>query len=351
MSTRLIAILLGLTLLFCWNGTAVADVPTVRVEMRSVPIVHVAEAGIEAVHQVMLAARAPGHVLELPLDVGDLVADGALVARLDAREAGQMVAGAQAAVAEASAALEHARAEYRRAQSLAGRGFLSDSAVDQAKVAQDAAQARLRAAQAGRGQAGVVFDHARVVAPLTGVVSARHVEVGEFVQPGTPLVTVFDPGSMRAVVDLPSARMRMLPDGVEPNLRAWIEIPETGRSFEAVQVTVLPAADERTHTRRLRLQLPPEITGVVPGAFARAHIQLGESARVTIPAEAVVRRSELTGVYVVDARHGFSLRQIRVGAVLPDASVEVLAGLREGEEVALDPVRAGIITRAARTVR
>ena len=94
------------------------------------------------------------------------------------------------------------------------------------------------------------------------------------------------------------------------------------------------------------MSLPADAGGVVPGMAARVHFLLGEAPRLAVPAAAILRRGELTGVYVADGKGGFSLRQLRVGSVLEDGSVEVLAGLTGGETVALDPVRAGLVRRA-----
>jgi hypothetical protein len=84
--------------------------------------------------------------------------------------------------------------------------------------------------------------------------------------------------------------------------------------------------------------------------FARAHFVTGKAPRLLVPREAVVRRSEVTGVYVVDDKGRPQLRQVRLGAATDEQSVEVLSGLKAGERVALDPVKAGMAagTAAAR---
>jgi len=136
-----------------------------------------------------------------------------------------------------------------------------------------------------------------------------------------------------------------LADLGKPGLRARIEFPESGRWFDGGAITVLPSADPRTHTARVRVNLPAEAAGVVPGMAARVHFLTGGDAPsgVAVPAAAVLRRGEVTGVYVADGKGGFSLRQVRLGTVLADGSVEVLAGLSGGEVIALDPVRAGLL--------
>jgi multidrug efflux pump subunit AcrA (membrane-fusion protein) len=107
-------------------------------------------------------------------------------------------------------------------------------------------------------------------------------------------------------------------------------------------MTIVPTADPRTHTTRIRLELPAEVRGVYPGVYARAHFVVGKAPRLLAPRAAVLRRSEVTAVYVVDERGRARLRQVRLGSAGDENSVEVLAGLKPGERVALEPVKAGM---------
>lgn len=322
-----------------------ADIPTTVVDARPTPLIHVAEATIESINQVTIAAQVPGRILELHVDAGASVASGDLLVRIDSAAAGQAVAGAEAGVAQAEANLANARAEYERVRSLLERNFVSQSAVDSALLARQAAEAQLRAARASRGQVATEFGYTSISSPLAGVVSQRHVEVGEMAQPGRPLVTVFDPAAMRAVADVPQFRFAALGNDAP---RATVELPDAGSWIEAARVTVLPAADARTHTVRVRVDLPTGLTGIMPGTFARVHFVTGEVTRIVVPAASILRRSEITGVYVADGRGGFALRQVRLGEMQPDGTVEILAGLTGGETIALDPVRAGIAARSVR---
>jgi multidrug efflux pump subunit AcrA (membrane-fusion protein) len=105
-------------------------------------------------------------------------------------------------------------------------------------------------------------------------------------------------------------------------------------------VTVLPTADPLTHTVQVRLGLPATVTKALPGMFARAYfpVQGDARSRLVIPAKAVIQRTELEAVYVVDKGRAL-LRQVRLGKVTGD-TVEVLSGLTAGDQVALDPVAA-----------
>lgn len=339
-----VASFLPLTILFAGVTLAHAEIATVRVESRPVSVSWAAEATLEAVREATLAAQVPGRIVALNVDAGDRILKGDVLIRLDASEANQLVSGAKAAIAQAEANLLNAKASHERTARLLERKFVSPSALDQAKAARDAAEAQLRAARAGRSRSEAARAYSDIAAPLTGLVAARHAEQGDMAQPGRPLLTVYDPRAMRAVVDVPQQRLGAA-GGRLPKAR--VELPESNRWFDASAVTVLPAADPRTHTVRVRVDLPPDTVGLVPGMFARVHFSGGDDVRVGVPASAIVKRGELTGVYVADGKGGFRLRQIRAGEALADGRVEVLAGLAGGEAVALDAVQAAIEARAA----
>lgn len=331
-----------------------AEVPTVRIQAQMVAPSIAAEATIEAVRQSTLAAQMPGRILELGVDAGDRVERGQVLVRIDPAEAAAAVAAAEAGIAQAQTVLGNARLEYERARKLVAQKFLSQSALDGARTQYEAAEAQLGAARAQRAQAGTVQGYATVTSPLTGLVAVRHIEAGEMAQPGRSLLTVYDPAQMRAVADLAPQRLAELGGGT---LRASVELPASGRTIEAASVTVLPTADARTHTVRVRVDLPAGLADVLPGSFARVRLH-GEAAParaaqpVVIPAVSVLRRGELTAVYVADGQGGFGLRQIRLGRTQQGGdAVEVLSGLRGDETLALDPVQAGIQARAGSAAR
>jgi len=110
---------------------------------------------------------------------------------------------------------------------------------------------------------------------------------------------------------------------------------------------VLPISDPHTLTTKARLDLPPDLKGVFPGMFARAHFVVGRATKLVIPNEAVVRRSEVTAVYVLPQQGQAQLRQVRLGVAAGKDGVEVLAGLRPGERVSLEPVKTGMVVKQA----
>jgi RND family efflux transporter MFP subunit len=345
-STRLALLLpLALALAACGSSepttapkAAAAPLATGPVEVREVELTTSAEAVVEAVRQSTVSAQVSGRIVDIRFDVGDRVEKGAVILRIDERAASQAVAASEAQVREAEATLVNARANYERTRQLLAQKFVSQAAVDKAEADYKAAESRMKATLAGAGAAATEKSFATIVAPYSGVVSARHVQLGEMASPGKPLLTGFDPGGLRVVATVPSAQV----PAIQAGARARIEVPSLGRWVEVKSVTVVPSADPRTHTTQVRLDLPADAKGLLPGVFARAHFVTGRAPRLMVPREAVLRRSEVTAVYVVDAKGEPRLRQVRVGTASDEKSVEVLAGLKAGEKVALEPVKAGM---------
>lgn len=343
---RFVAVTLAAAM-FVAAGVRAADVPlaTATVQYREVDLTYAAEAVIEATRQSTVSAQVTGRIVELRYDVGDYVEKGKVIARIDQTEASQVLAGSEAQVAQAQAAYENARADVERTRDLARQKFVSQAALDKAEAAFRVAEAQLATARAGAGQAATSKSYTTVIAPYSGVVSARHVELGEMAAPGKPLLTGFDPTDLRAVATLPQYKVAE----VKVAAKAMIEIPSTGKWVSATGITVLPSADAETHSTRVRLDLPRDLRDVYPGVFARAHFATGRARKLVVPSAAVLRRSEVTAAYVVDDQGRVLLRQLRLGSVAGEQGIEVLAGLVPGEKVALDPVRAGIEAARQRT--
>ena len=300
------------------------------------------EATVEAVKQSTIAAQVSGRVSAVNFDAGDYVKSGTVIVRLAAQELSSAAAGSRAQAAQAEATLANARANYQRQQQLFQQKFISKAGLDSATAEFRAAEAASRAARAGVGQTAAVSGYTVITAPYSGVVAARHVEVGETVAPGTPLMTGFDPRDMRVIANVPQYKLAE----IKAAPRVAVEIPSLNKWIDAAGVTVLPSADATTHTVKVRIDLPTGLDGVIPGMFARAHFSVASARKLTIPSSAVVRRSEISAVYVVN-EDKVSLRQIRLGTPNGRGQVEVLAGLNPGDVIALDPVKAGIYAKSA----
>lgn len=291
---------------------------------------------VEAVQQAELTAQTAGRVTAVTVDVNDRVAKGDVLVRLTAveQEAGANTARAQLRAAEAAAT--EAEADYRRYAALASGQYVSRAQIDQARAARDSALAARDASRAQLAQAGQQADYTVIRAPFAGIVSARHVEPGESLAPGQPLMAVYAPGALRIEVQVPQS------DAVAIRAANSAEVVlADSRRIEAASVTVFPAADPSTHSVGVRVTLPDAKDLPQPGATAKVvfPISTGDGEHVLrIPAAALAQRGEVSGVYVL-ANNRLALRQVRLGQRIGD-QIEVIAGLKVGDKVVSDPVAA-----------
>lgn len=289
---------------------------------------------VEAVNQATLSAQTGGRVLELPFDVNDYVEAGAVVVRFTDVEQQSARRRAEAGLAAAQATAGEADAEYRRIAEVYERRLVSRTQYDQAVARRDATRAQLESARAAVRESGEQVDYTVIRAPYTGILTERHVEVGETVRPGQPLVSGLSLGQLRVNVELPQSDVA----AIRAHGRAAVLLAD-GRRIEAQRVVVFPFADPQTHSFRVRVELPEAETGLQPGMTVKTAFVLGQGERLSVPVSALLRRSEVTAVYVLGDDGLLLLRQLRLGHRQGE-QVEVLAGLTAGERIVADPVAA-----------
>ncbi len=308
------------------------------------------DAVVEAVRQSTLSTQVAGAVVAMHVKAGDRVRAGQELLRIDARAAQQGVVGSSAQVEAAQSQLMVATQELDRQKQLLQKQYISQAAFDRAQAQWAAAKAQVKALQAQTQAAQTQSGFFIVNAPYAGVISEVSVTLGDMAMPGRALVTMHDPSALRVTAAVPQA---LLAGVITQQKAIRYELPGVaGHATPQVpqQVQVLPAVDPVTHTGQIRLGLPAGIDGLAPGLFARVWLptvgasqgaQAGAE-RVYLPSSAIVRRAEMTGVYVVNAQGKPSLRQVRLGPTLGDR-VEILSGLRTGDKVAAEPQLAGAV--------
>ena len=292
---------------------------------------------VEAVRQTVVSAQVPGAVVAIEVKVGDVVKAGQVLARIDARAAEQNVAASDALVQSARATLEVATKEFDRQKQLFEKNYTSQAALERAEAQFKATQAQVSAQLAQAGAARAQSGFFVVKAPYGGVVAEVPITLGDMAMPGRALLTIYDPAAMRVTAAVPQTDIAKIASG-KPTKIQFPGLPADRQWVVPAQVTVLPTADPGTHTAQIRLDLPATYAGLIPGTFARVWLPMqgATTPRLYVPTKAVIRRAEMTGVYVIDPNGRPVLRQVRLGRVVDD-SVEILSGVTAGERVALDP--------------
>jgi RND family efflux transporter MFP subunit len=321
---------------------AAAELPLAEVVVDTVKREQSFDGVLEAVNQSTVSAEISGRIIALPYDVDDYVPQGDVIVRFHDTEQQARLDSARANLEDARARLHQAEVDYQRMRTLLDKGTVSTATFDRAEAEYKSARARVDAARAQLDQANEELERTVVRAPYSGVVTARHVELGEMASPGTPLMTGLSLEHLRAVVDVPQQFIGALREHQEAQI-----LTPNGDSVRAEALRIFPYANETTHTFRVRAALPQGQHGAFPGMLVKVVFTTGERDVLLVPVEAVVRRGELTAVYVQDTATDGALafRQIRAGREFGER-VEVLAGLESGEKVVLDPVAAGIAYKA-----
>ncbi len=316
-------------------------VATVAVRPQAVPTGFELDGVIEPVKQSTVAAQTGGRIASLLVKAGDKVRAGQLLATIDDRETQTGLERSQAQVHQAEAELRNARANAERVRDLQKQGFVSRAALDTAETQLQAAQAGRSQADAGSRQSALAQGYTKVTAPYDGWVQQTLSQAGDLAVPGKPILMLYAPLPLRAVVQVPASRNAL----AQSASRVEVQAADGNAWVAPVARSVVPVADPVSQTSEWRLELPATAAAGapawVPGQQTRVRFVGGQAQRVVVPAAAILRRGELTAVYVAGAQ-GFVLKAVRLGADHGAAGVEVLAGLGADDRVALDPIRAGL---------
>jgi RND family efflux transporter MFP subunit len=318
-----------------------ATVPTATVQAGATGSSYVLDGVVEATRQSTVAAQASGRIVAFNVKAGDKVYAGQVLARIDDRDAQVGAQHAQAQVNQADAELRNAQAQMERTRNLQAQGFVSRAALDTADAQYQSAQAQRAQAGAIVRQSALAQGYTRVSAPLDGWVLQTFVQAGDLAVPGTPLLQLYAPQPLRAVVQVPASRNLAVRQARQTAV--LVDAGGTLQSITPLNRLELPGSDPVSQTSEWRMDLPARASAaLVPGQQLRVRFALDTAptaARLQVPTAAVVRRGELNAVYVASGA-SFALRAVRLGQALGADSVEVLAGLRAGEVVATDTLRA-----------
>jgi RND family efflux transporter MFP subunit len=292
---------------------------------------------IQAEKTVSLGFRIAGRITDRPVNVGDRVTPGQIVARLDRTIETNVVTAARAALEAARGEVVTARNTFDRQERLMGQGFTTRPRFDAALKAQEAAQAALENAEAQLELAQDRLGFTDLRTDVSGVVTARSAEPGEVVQPGQAIVQIAREDGRDAVFNVP-ARLLEAKAG-NPVVRvALAEAPGVsaiGRIRE-----VAPQADPVTRTFQVRvgLQDPPEAMRL--GSTVVGSIETASAVIMSIPATALTQSGTSPAVWIVDpAQSTVSLRPIDILRFDPD-HVIVSQGLVPGETIVAGGVQA-----------
>jgi RND family efflux transporter MFP subunit len=286
--------------------------------------------------EATMRAQVGGSIVQLSVDRGQPVQANAIVARIAARDIEASVSSAQAAVKSAETALAVAKSEAQRAEALVKGGALAARDLEQAQNAVAVAEAQLAAARARERSAAQQLEDTTVRAPFRGVVSSRRASIGDVVAPGTELLTIIDPSSMRLEALVPSDRIA----DVRPGATVQFRIRGMEGAIEGKVDRLDSTADPVTRQVAVFVTLPNTGGKLIAGLFAEGRIQTTTRNGVVVPLAAV----DETGAVPVVTRvvDGKAQRiEVTLGVRQSETEqVEITQGLSAGDVVVVGSAKA-----------
>lgn len=286
--------------------------------------------------EATIRSELTGPVLQTLIEQGQHVTEGQLLLRLDDTAIRDQVSSARSAVTTAQANLTVAQREQERNEALLKAGAIAERVVEQSRAQVTAAQAQLSNAQAQLATAEKQLANTRITAPFSGIVSARSVSVGDVVSPGTALVTVVDPSTMRLEASVPADALTSV------HLGAPVDFVVTGypnRHFTGRVTRINPIADPSTRQVRILASLPNSGGTLVGGLYADGRVSSEMHRAPVVPQSAVDERGLRPSVLRI--KNGRT-EKTDVSLGLRDAAtetVEITQGLTPGDTVLLGAAR------------
>ena len=306
-----------------------ADGPLAEARLHHVPQIEQAVGTFRPKLETKVASRVLANVVAVNVHEGELVEEGDALVELDRRELTARVEQARQEQAAAQAAVEEARSGFKRVSELADRGVAAAVELDRARAALKTAEAQLLRARRGLEEIEATRSFTTVRAPISGRVIHRLIEPGDTATPGGTLLHLYDPRSLRLEAHVRETIATRLSLGD----RLDVQVDASRLKLPAIVEEVVPAADPGSRSFIVKAAVPA-LPDLYPGMFGRLLIPTGREEHVSVPAEAIRRVGQLEYVMVVTDDHVLR-RYVRIGVQSHEGRVEVLSGLRPGEQVVL----------------
>lgn len=292
---------------------------------------------VEPIRRAMPAGRLMGTVTAAPFQEGDRVRAGQVLVRIDVQDLTARRVQVLAQVREAQTVLRDAETHLARMRVLSAEGAIARVQLEQAETGVARARAAVETASAGLRELEANAAYGTIEAPFSGVIVRKMVEVGNLAAPGQPLFVIEDLSRVRVVAGIGEEAASRLRKGE----RIPVEIAGQGYEAAGVVEAVLPSGDPSARGFRVNVLLDNPGLALQSGMTATVRVPTGSAGEappaLVIPADAVVRRGQMTGVFVVEGGVA-RLRWIRLGEAEGDRT-RVLSGLRAGERVVVGSER------------
>ena len=333
------------------GGPPPANVILATVESKTSTQTHQVVGTLRAKSRAKIAAREAGATLTINFDEGDLVEINSVIATLDTRRLDAQIAEATAEITVAEALVHQKKSRVKRSAidlamketAFAGNA-LSEAEVLDARSANNvdnsiyaSAQDSLKATKSRLELLNVRLDDLKILAPFTGRVVERHIEPGEWAEPGSAIVTLVSSGEIEAWLQVPerfatTARGKQIP----------VTLTATGQTVTSTSLTIVPEAETSTRTLKVVALLPNPGDTLVPGLSVSAALPVSENTeRLAVPVNAIVQGYAGPSIFISSTQEGSPLpvaKRLPIEILFQENETVYLKaeGLKAGDQVVVE---------------
>ncbi len=304
-----------------------AQQPAFRVVEELVAVTEPVPGSVEAKQATLVASRIIARIERILVRAGDTVRAGQLLLELEKTDLEARVAQAGNQITAARARFTEAERNLQRSIELQQRGLLSASDREAAQATRDSLQADLQRTEQGLEEARAALAYASIHSPLDGRVVDRFAEPGDMAAPGTTLLSLYNPLSLRVEASVREQLAVTLAVGQAVS----VSLPALDSAVQGSIEEIVPAAEPGSRSFLVKIRLPSD-DRLLPGLYARVDVPAGSERRMRVP-EALLAQVGQLWVATVAGPEGPERRFLRVGKRDGDGRVEVVAGLQAGDEL------------------
>jgi RND family efflux transporter MFP subunit len=296
------------------KSEAPVSVKAITVEPKTIDAVVSAAGAVSSKNTSVLSSKIMGKVVALNVQEGDYVSQGKLLVKI---ESGEISAQAF----QAQAAYNNAKLQYDRIKTLFDEKAATQMEMDQAILGLKTAEAAMNAAKA-------MESYTKITAPISGRIVEKRINLGEMALPGQPILKIEDNRNLRIEVTVREQDLRYIQTG-KPVIVQIDALP--GKEIKARVAQVVPAADVRTHSFVVKIDVPAD-KSLITGMYGKALFSIGKREAILVPKTAIVDMSGITGVYIISADGNAVFQMVQTGETQGD-SIEAVTGLKAGDRV------------------
>jgi RND family efflux transporter MFP subunit len=284
---------------------------------------------INASNSADLSTRMMGFVTKANVNVGDKVTKGQLLITINNKDLQAKKGQINAGITQAKTAFNNAEKNYNRFKNLFESNSITLKEMDDMTANYQIAKAGLESANHMKNEINAQFEYANITAPFSGVITGKNIEVGDMANPGISLISIENPSDFEVIAMVPESEIMQIKNDIEVK----VLVKSINKSIKGKVIEVSSSAKNTGGQYLVKISLEKTDVTILSGMFTTVQFPVDKkssSESILIPVDAIVKKGQLSGVYVISGNNTAMLRWLRLGRTYGD-QVEILSGLNADE--------------------